>query len=308
MNLKKLRKQVVDMEEFLKEYLTILRFEKNLSDNTINSYRNDIHSFLEYCLNNGISDLNEIDSTILSKYFELQRKEGKDSSTTARYISSLKSFFSYLQDSNYIEKNPTDKLASVKKGRKLPAVLSFSEIEKILDIPETSNPIGLRDKAILELFYSSGLRVSELINLKISDIFFDDEVIRVLGKGSKERIVPLGSSASSWLKEYLLRARPIFEKKVKSQNYVFLNRAGSKLSRMWIWKIVAQCAEAAGISKEIHPHTFRHSFATHLLEGGADLRAVQEMLGHSDISTTQIYTHIDRDYVKQVHKDHHPRG
>lgn len=296
------------MEEFLKEYLTILRFEKNLSDNTINSYQNDIKNFLSFCNSNKITDLNDVKPSDISKYFEQQRSQGKDSSTSARYMSSIKGFFGYLQDNNYIEINPTDKLLSVKKSRKLPAVLSFEEIEKILGAPDTNDLASLRDKAILELFYSSGLRVSELINLKINDLFFNDEVIRVLGKGSKERIVPVGSSAIKWVNEYLIKARPSFEKKNKSHHYVFLNKRGSKLSRMWIWKIVNKYAEDAGIKKEIHPHTFRHSFATHLLEGGADLRAVQEMLGHADISTTQIYTHVNREYIKQVHKEHHPRG
>jgi integrase/recombinase XerD len=296
------------MEEFIKEYLTILRFEKNLSDNTIKSYENDLKHFLAFCSSKQLTDLNIIKANHVLDYFEIERKKGKDSATSARYMSSLKGFFGFLEDNSYIENNPTDKLMSVKKSRKLPSVLSFEEIEKILNIPNTEEVTGLRDKAILELFYSSGLRVSELINLKINDLLFNDEVVRVFGKGSKERIVPLGSSAINWLNEYLKRSRPSLEKKARSLNYVFLNKRGSKLSRMWIWKIVTQCSKEAGITKEIHPHTFRHSFATHLLEGGADLRAVQEMLGHSDISTTQIYTHIDREYIKQVHRDHHPRG
>jgi integrase/recombinase XerD len=296
------------MEEFLKEYLTILRFEKNLSDNTIDSYQNDIKSFLSFCNSINITDLNEIKFSDVAKYFDQQRTEGKDSSTSARYMSSIKGFFGYLQDNNYIEINPTDKLLSVKKSRKLPSILSFEEIEKVLNAPDTNNLASLRDKAILELFYSSGLRVSELLNLKINDLFFNEEVIRVIGKGSKERMVPVGSSAAKWINEYLIKARPSFEKKSKSENYVFLNKRGLKLSRMGVWKIVNKYSMEAGIKKEIHPHTFRHSFATHLLEGGADLRAVQEMLGHADISTTQIYTHVNRDYVKQVHKEHHPRG
>lgn len=297
------------MEQFLKEYLVLLQYEKNLSTNTTDSYKNDLNKFLNYLKEKGLTDLNEITANNLFDYFDTQRQIGIDSATTARYISSIKGFFRYLENNNYIEKNPTEKLTSVKIGRKLPAVLSFHEIEKILDAPKVDNVGGLRDKAILETFYSSGLRVSELINLKINDLFFDDEVLRVLGKGSKERIVPLGSSAIRWLKEYLLRSRPLLEKKHKSQNFVFLNqKRGTKLGRMSIWNIVKRYADEAGIKKEIHPHTFRHSFATHLLEGGADLRAVQEMLGHADISTTQIYTHVDRNYIKQVHRDHHPRG
>ncbi len=295
------------MEEFLKEYLTILRYEKNLSENTTNSYKNDLKKFLIFLTESKVKDFNDVSATIIAKFFEKQRSS-VDSTTSARYMSSIKGFFRFLENNSYIEKNPTDKLSPVKKGRKLPTVLTLPEIEMILNAPKTSDTTGLRDKAILETFYSSGLRVSELINLKINDLFFDDEVIRVLGKGSKERIVPIGSSAVKWVKEYLTRSRPFLEKKTKSQNFVFLNKRGTKLSRMWIWKIFDHYAKEAGIKKEIHPHIFRHSFATHLLEGGADLRAVQEMLGHADISTTQIYTHVDRNYIKQVHKDHHPRG
>lgn len=295
------------MEEFLKEYLTILRYEKNLSENTTSSYKNDLKKFLTFLTESNVKDFNDVSATIIAKFFEEQRS-GVDSATSARYMSSIKGFFRFLENNSYIEKNPTDKLSPVKKGRKLPTVLTLPEIEMILNAPNTSDTTGLRDKAILETFYSSGLRVSELINLKINDLFFDDEIIRVLGKGSKERIVPIGSSAVKWVKEYLTRSRPYLEKKTKSQNFVFLNKRGTKLSRMWIWKIFDHYAKEAGLKKEIHPHIFRHSFATHLLEGGADLRAVQEMLGHADISTTQIYTHVDRNYIKQVHKDHHPRG
>jgi len=296
------------MEEFLKEYLTILRYEKNLSENTTQSYKNDLKKFLTFLAESKVKDLSEVTSNLITKFFDRQRKSGVDSATSARYMSSIKGFFRFLENSSYIEKNPTEKLSRVKKARKLPSVLTLPEIEMILNAPKTDDVTGLRDKAILETFYSSGLRVSELINLKVNDLFFDDEVIRVLGKGSKERIIPIGSSAVKWVKEYLTRSRPNLEKKTKSQNVVFLNKRGTKLSRMWIWKIFDHYAKEAGISKDIHPHIFRHSFATHLLEGGADLRAVQEMLGHADISTTQIYTHVDRNYIKQVHKDHHPRG
>lgn len=296
------------MEEFLKEYLTILRYEKNLSENTTKSYKSDLQKFLTFLNETKVKDFSEVTSNIIAKFFEHQRESGVDSATSARYMSSIKGFFRFLENNNYIERNPTEKLSPVKKGRKLPSVLTLPEIEMILNAPQTNETTGLRDKAILETIYSSGLRVSELINLKINDLFFDDEVIRVLGKGSKERIVPIGSCAINWLKEYLTRSRPYLEKKTKSQNFVFLNKRGTKLSRMWIWKIFDHYAKEAGISKDIYPHIFRHSFATHLLEGGADLRAVQEMLGHADISTTQIYTHIDRNYIKQEHKDHHPRG
>lgn len=296
------------MLDFLKEYLSLLKVEKNLSENSIISYKTDLIKLFDFLESEKIIDLNEVKYKHLTKYFEKQRDEGINSSTVSRYASSIKGFFSFMLNEGYIKKNPALNLKSTKIARSLPSVLSFDEIEKILDLPKINNKLGLRDKAILELLYSSGLRVSELLNLRISDLFFDDEVIRVLGKGSKQRIVPVGNSAANWISQYLQKVRPLLEKRAKSGNVIFLNSRGTKLSRMAIWKIVKKYCEKAKIEKEVHPHTFRHSFATHLLEGGADLRAVQEMLGHSDISTTQIYTHIDREYVKQIHKDFHPRG
>jgi len=290
------------MKEFLKEYLSVLSLEKNLSKNSVDSYLNDISNLIDFLEANKISDLN------LRSFFNFQADLGVATATTSRYLSSIKGFFKYCYASKYIESNPTDKLTSVKITRKIPVVLSFNEMESILNQPDTSKPLGLRDRSILELFYSSGLRVSELIELKLGDLFLSDEVIRVFGKGSKQRIVPIGDSANKWLTNYLKTSRPLLEKKGKSQSIVFLNRRGTKLSRMGIWKIVDQYVKEAEIIKDVHPHTFRHTFATHLVEGGADLRAVQEMLGHSDISTTQIYTQIDRDFVKQEHKAYHPRG
>lgn len=296
------------MLDFLKEYLTLLKVGKNLSENSISSYKLDLIKLFEFLKSENIKDLNDVKYKHLTKYFEKQRDEEIYSSTVSRYSSSIKGFFSFMLQQGYIEKNPAINLKSTKNARNLPSVLSFDEVDRILSKPKTSDKLELRDKAILELLYSSGLRVSELLNLKISDLFFNDEVIRVLGKGAKQRIVPIGSSAINWISEYLKKARPLLEKKAKSGNLIFLNSRGSKLSRMSIWKIVKKYCHAVKIEKEVHPHTFRHSFATHLLEGGADLRAVQEMLGHSDISTTQIYTHIDREYIKQIHKDFHPRG
>ena len=297
------------MNELLKEYLTILRFEKNLSVNTIESYKNDIARLLEFSQSYyNITDENKIDDKILNKFYKYLSDMGLSGSTSARYLSSHKSYFGYLKSQNYIEKDPTEKMSSPKLSRKLPEVLSFNEIEKILEAPDTRNDAGLRDKALLEIMYSSGLRVSEAINLHLNDLIFDEGLIRVMGKGSKERIVPVGSSAIKWVNNYLLKGRPSLEKKGKSLNFVFLNKRGTKISRMGVWNIVDRYTKEAGIDKEVHPHIFRHSFATHLLEGGADLRSVQEMLGHADISTTQIYTHIDREYIKQVYRDFHPRG
>lgn len=296
------------MERFLKEYLTILRLEKNLSDNSVSSYESDLKRFSEFLSQEKISDLDNVTPVCISKFFEKLRKDGLKTTSSGRYSSSLKGFFTYLLKNEYIHKNPTENLPSVRIIRDLPIVLSLSEIENILAQPVTTESIGLRDRAMLELFYSSGLRVSELLNLKMNDLYFSDDVIRVFGKGSKERIVPIGSSAIKWITEYLKFTRPIFLKRMESSNVIFLGKSGKPLSRMAIWKIVDKYVKLAGITKEVHPHTFRHSFATHLLEGGADLRAVQEMLGHADISTTQIYTHIDREYVKQMHRDFHPRG
>ena len=296
------------MNIFVREYLATLKLERNLSENTIASYKNDLSSLINYLNDSGLKDPSEITSKNLSDFFVLLSKLGLSSRSSARYYSSIKGFFGYLFSSGYIKINPMDKISAPKVSKNLPNVLNINEIEKILSGPDTSKKLGLRDKTLLETFYACGLRVSELINLKLFDLFLTEEMIRVFGKGSKERFVPIGSSAINWIGEYLKAGRPLLEKKAKSQNILFLNNRGTKLSRMGVWKIVNNYAELAGIKKEVHPHTFRHSFATHLLEGGADLRAVQEMLGHVDISTTQIYTHIDRDYIKQVHRDFHPRG
>lgn len=296
------------MEVFLKEYLAVLKLERNLAGNTLASYKNDISAFINFLKNDNVEDLSEVNAKMLVEFFRILKDMGLTSTSAARYHSSLKGFFSYLHQNGYITSNPVDKINAPKLSRKLPVVLNVNEIDNILEVPDTNDKYGLRDKAILETLYACGLRVSELINLRISDLYLKEEVIRVFGKGSKERLVPIGRSAIKWLNKYLTKSRPLLEKKLKSENIVFLNTRGTKFSRMGLWKIICFCAKQAGIEKEVHPHTFRHSFATHLIEGGADLRAVQEMLGHSDISTTQIYTHIDRDYIKQVHKDFHPRG
>ncbi|MGD1005604.1 MAG: site-specific tyrosine recombinase XerD [Ignavibacteriaceae bacterium] len=296
------------MNIFLNEYLSVLKLEKNLSENTIESYRSDISSLLRFLEEYKIDDPSEVGYENLIAFFKALKNAGLNSRSAARYYSSLKGFFNYLVRNKYIAANPIEKVPTPKLGKNLPSVLSVNEVDAILSKPDTANILGLRDKAMLETFYACGIRVSELINLKLSDIFLEEEVIRVLGKGSKERLVPIGSSAIEWINNYLKHSRLLLEKKTKSGNFLFLNNHGTKLSRMGIWKIVDRYVTEAGILKEVHPHTFRHSFATHLLEGGADLRAVQEMLGHADISTTQIYTHIDREYIKQVHKDFHPRG
>ena len=296
------------MNVFIKEYLTILKLEKNLSENTTSSYKNDLSSFFKFISEYKINDPSEIKSEHIRKFFNSLNDIGLASTSAARYFSSLKGFFSFLFKNNYITSNPMEKLAAPKLSKNLPSVLTIEEIDKILSKPDTNDKFGLRDKSLLEIFYACGLRVSELINLKLSSLYFNEEIIRVIGKGSKERLVPIGQSAIKWTETYIKFSRPLLLKGMRSENYLYINSRGSKLSRMGIWKIVDKYTKEADIKKEVHPHTFRHSFATHLLEGGADLRAVQEMLGHADISTTQIYTHIDREYIKQEHKQYHPRG
>jgi integrase/recombinase XerD len=297
------------MNLFLKEYLNILNLEKNLSKNTISSYKNDLSAFILFLKNDfNIDDPEKITYNHLSAFFHLLFELELSANSSARYLSSLRGFFKYLIHNKYITRNPVDKIETPKRKKNIPEVLTIPEMEAVLSKPDTKEKLGLRDKAILEIMYACGLRVSELINLKVANLFFSEEIIRVFGKGSKERLIPIGRSAVKWIKKYMTESRLLLVKRTISENYVFLNNRGTKLSRMGIWKITERYFREAEIKKKVHPHTFRHSFATHLIEGGADLRAVQEMLGHADISTTQIYTHIDRDYIKQVHKDFHPRG
>lgn len=292
----------------MEEYLSTLKFERNLSENTIASYRTDLNGFIKYCEGNKISDLDEISEKTASGFFRELLEAGLSANSASRYFSSVKGFFVFLIENKYIQTDPMAKLDAPRIKRALPEFLTLTEIDAIFAIPNVDDKYGLRDRALLEVMYSCGLRVSEIINLNISDLYLDSEVIRVFGKGSKERFVPIGSSAVNWLNKYFQESRPLLIKPRDTGNAVFLNSRGTKISRMGVWKILREHSAAAGITKDVHPHIFRHSFATHLLEGGADLRAVQEMLGHVSISTTQIYTHVDREFVKQEHKQYHPRG
>jgi integrase/recombinase XerD len=226
----------------------------------------------------------------------------------ARILSGIKSFYKYLLMEDIIKNDPSHLIESPKLGRKLPDTLSFPEIETLLSAIDLSTPEGARNRAILEVLYSSGLRVSELVELKLTNVYFDIGFLRVIGKGSKERLVPIGSDALKYLNIYIDQIRCHIPVKKEYENNVFLNRRGGSLSRVMIFMIIKDLAIITGLKKSISPHTFRHSFATHLIEGGADLRAVQEMLGHESITTTEIYTHLDRDYLKQVIKDFHPRS
>ena len=291
-----------------------LKLEKSLSLNTIQSYNLDIDDFFSYLQDvKLIKELNEVDDNILNGYLiYLQKRDTKhlkkySQKSINRFISSLKSFFKFLSNENLIDSNPVEKIETPRSARRLPAVLSIEEIDQMLKQPDITDKLELRDRAILETMYASGLRVSELINLEINNVFFSDGILRITGKGSKERIVPVGREALHFIEKYIKDCSVNIKNKF-SENVLFLNFRGKKLSRMAIWDIVKKYCLKAGIKKEIHPHTLRHTFATHLLQGGADIRIIQEMLGHSDISTTQIYTHIDRNYLIEVHKSFHPRA
>ena len=303
-----------DLEFCKRQFINYLRFEKSLSENTVQNYLFDLKSFYNFVEEkHNTTDIKNISDKIVETYIyhlrNIKNKKGDYYSTKSinRYISSLKTFFKYLHNEKYIETNPADIIDTPKTSRKLPEVLTIQEIDSMFCKANTTDKFECRDRAIMETMYASGLRVSELINLKLTDIYSNEGILRIFGKGSKERIVPIGSSALKYIDIYLKNSRPYFKKNF-SEDYVFLNFRGKNLSRMAIWNIIDKYSKLAGIKKETHPHILRHSFATHLLEGGADIRIIQEMLGHSDISTTQIYTHIDREYLIEVHKTYHPRG
>ncbi|MCX7877546.1 MAG: site-specific tyrosine recombinase XerD [Ignavibacteria bacterium] len=290
----------------INDFLVFINLEKSLSPNTVNSYEADLNKFSEFLDARKIDSFVQADEIIISDFLNSQKTF--KTSTRARLISALRQFYKYYKAQKPDMKvNPMDFFDSPKSERKLPEVLSVEEVDKILSMPDVKTTLGLRDKAVLETLYACGLRVSELISVKTSDVLFDDEIIRVFGKGSKERIVPISRSSLEWIRIYLMRSRVLLAK-AYSEEILFLNFRGRKLSRMAVWDIIQKHTFQAGIEKRVYPHIFRHSFATHLLEGGADLRSIQEMLGHSDISTTQIYTHVDITYLKEIHKQFHPRA
>jgi len=298
----------VNWQQLLENFLHHLALEKNLSENTLHSYRNDLKRYLQYLTELGISDINAITPEVIRHYTEVLTNLGLSANSIARNFSAMRSFHKFLVLENYTDQNPTEMLETPRLIRKLPEVLSVEEVFRILESPDIDAPSGIRDRCILELLYACGLRVSELIQLKMEQVLFNEQLLRVIGKGDKERVVPVGEQALHWLKIYLGRVRPLFSKGAVSRSQVFLNRFGKPFSRMGIWNIVQKYVLLANVNRRVYPHIFRHSFATHLLENGADLRAVQEMLGHADISTTQIYTHVTRQYLKEVYKSFHPRG
>ena len=292
------------------EYQNHLKLERSLSDNSIEAYLNDIKKLTDFLKLRGNDSLkySDVDTDIINNFIEYLYKLGISSYTQARIISGIKSFFNYLVYEEKILANPTELLESPKLNKKLPDTLNINEIDKILNSIDLSTYEGTRNRAIIETLYSCGLRVSELINITIQNLYLDVGFIKVIGKGSKERLVPIGSSAIKHINIYLKNYRKSFKAISGNEGFLFLNRRGKKLSRNMIFIIVKQLSIKNNIEKNISPHTFRHSFATHLIEGGADLRAVQDMLGHESITTTEIYTHLNKEYLREVVKKYHPRS
>lgn len=294
-----------------KQYQHYLKLERSLSDNTIEAYMHDVALLAQYSKLKklGNSPL-AITTAQLRGFLKYLNDLGMSAYSQARILSGIKGFYKYLFSEEWIDRDPTELLEGPRIGRRLPDVLTYPEIEKLLNAIDLSTPEGMRNRAMLEVLYGSGLRVSELVNLQISHVYFDIGFLRVIGKGNKERLVPVGRDAQKYLKMYIDKVRGLYPHKAPQkghESYVFLNRNGRKITRVMVFTIIKNLAASIGLKKQISPHTFRHSFATHLIEGGADLRAVQEMLGHQSITTTEIYTHLDRDYLRQVITEFHPR-
>lgn len=290
-----------------KEYRRWLRVERGLSENTFEGYLHDLARFRDWAQAAAAGPA-QVDTALIRRFVQYLAKDCLlGARSVARNISSLRSFFGFLLQENHLQDDPTELLDLPKLARKLPEVLSVEEIDRIFAAIDHTQPTGHRNRAMLELLYSSGLRVSELVNLGQSSIYFDEGFLRVFGKGSKERLVPLGSSAATQIQHYLQDRRHAPAQRGE-EDILFLNRRGKRLTRNMVFLILKDLVHKAGISTHVSPHTFRHSFATHMIEGGADLRAVQEMLGHESITTTEIYLHLDREYLREVHKTFHPRG
>ena len=300
---------LINNRSLLETFLNYLTLERNFSPNTRQSYLNDLSRYLQRLQENRV-DPTEAAPDEIRLFIRELHDIGLEASSVARNISAIRSFHKFLVTERLASQNPAENIHQPKLARYLPSVLSVEEMMRLLEAPLRRHPPGkflVRDKAMIEFLYATGVRVSELTGILIQNLYLDDGFVRVFGKGSKERLVPIGQSAASWVKRYQKELRPQLAGP-ESQDILFLNSRGGKLSRMAAWSMVREYAILAGIEKAISPHTFRHSFATHLLEGGADLRAVQEMLGHSSIIATQIYTHIDRSFIKEVHHTFHPRG
>ncbi|NOY78034.1 MAG: site-specific tyrosine recombinase XerD [Calditrichaeota bacterium] len=293
--------------EWVDRFLHFIRLEKGLSDHTTRAYSFDLMHYLEFLELEGISRFSDVSIQTVLKFVFYLNDLGYAPASLGQMISALRSFHQFLFEEGETEADPTENLDSPKLRRKIPVVLSPQEVSAILDQPDIGTPLGLRDRAMIEFAYATGVRVSELIQIKQKDIFYDVGFVRVFGKGSKERVIPFGKLAKKYVQMYQSDVRPRVYRPGISGDVLFLSRNGRPLTRMAFFVNLKKYASAAGIKKNVSPHTLRHSFATHLLEGGADLRAVQVLLGHADISTTQIYTHLDRDYLKEVHRTFHPR-
>ncbi len=291
----------------LTDFFDHLAVEQNLSPHTLDAYRRDLTRYHEFMESLGLRESAEIDRKHISEYIRSLDRLGLSPKSLARNLSAIRTMNRFLMEEEIIQTDPAEYVDLPKMPKHLPSVLDVGEIEEILKQPDTRTELGIRDRAMIETLYACGLRISELLTLKKSHVNLPEKFLRVLGKGSKERLVPMGEQAVDWVRKYdeLVRGHCVTR---ESADVQFLNAHGRKMSRMGFWKILRKYLDQAGIQKEVTPHTFRHSFATHLLEGGADLRVVQELLGHADISTTQIYTHVDREYLKEVHKSYHPRG
>ncbi len=297
------------IQSYLKGFKAYLKLERSLSNHSIEAYLNDVDKLVQYfqAINKDLI-LSKVVLADLRSFISWLNEIGMQANTQARVISGIKSFFTYLMIENIILEDPTSLLEAPKVGRKLPDTLNIHEINDLIDAIDASKPEGMRNKAIIEMLYGCGLRVTELVELRLSNVYADTEFIKVIGKGNKERLVPIGSIALKFLEIYVGQIRVHLNIKKGHEDYIFLNRSGSRLSRISVFTLIKSLAEKIGIHKNISPHTLRHSFATHLIDGGADLRAVQEMLGHASITTTEIYMHLDRDYLKEVITTFHPRS
>jgi integrase/recombinase XerD len=297
------------VEDQLKDFIHFLIVEKRLAKNTVVSYERDLKGYIQYLQKvEQISSLNDVTRFHIVHYLDFLKTQNKSSKTIARQVASIRSFHQFLLREKVTEQDPTFHIETPKTERTLPKVLNIQEVESLLEAPDVQTPIGIRDKAMLELLYATGLRVSELISLNMDDIHLTMGFVRCIGKRNKERIIPIGRVATEALERYLQKGRPQLVSRKETTSALFLNHHGRRLTRQGFWKILKGLAKKANIEKDLTPHTLRHSFATHLLENGADLRAVQEMLGHADISTTQIYTHVTKMRLKDVYSQFHPRA
>jgi len=295
------------MNDFIDEYLNFLTVEKGVSRHTLDAYSRDLNRYISFICSSGIKEIANVTPDDVISYLARIKKDGLNARSVNRALAAVRGFYKFLIREKKIDTNPVANIELAKVWTRLPDTLSKEEINLLLGEPGLKTPHAMRDTAMMELMYATGIRVSEMITLTMNNINWQVGYLVVMGKGSKERIVPIGRSAYNCLHEYINYARPGFVK-AHATNTIFLNRSGRGLTRQGFWKILKKYAMKAGLQKKVHPHTFRHSFASHLLEGGADLRSVQTMLGHADISTTQIYTHITRERLKHIHKKYHPRG